>query len=867
MPHNGGRSQVNLYTLQRGGFWPFLNLLKGGQTWAVGSEFPDPTTLNAQGYPTSLPSGSVFTVFYIPNQTDRPGNYVIKWVGNGTVGLSLTHTAVSGSLSGNNGRYEFTPTAAPTVDNQVYVLLSINAVVTPFTDLIFCHVDDEARIDAGERWSPKFLERLRQLNPGVIRFMDWQGTNASIQTSWAYRRPLDYWTYHGGWHAPDLYKGETTTDNDGAYSIAGVSTTPADKESIIVRYNKTCQFCYIEIVSGKLRVTSRKIGTASSIAITDGNLFSSLTDYSAIDSAVAGTASTAGYQEISFSSAKSGSSSTGFANNSTAYTFSVLIDGTRTINVSVTGSSSQNYTNLMSSVSPFFRDQDPTLNGIPVKTRGGDRLFSVQTPQAGKYGAHVYDADLNVWMKLGGDFEGSASSYWGDAIPIELMVDLCNEVGAHPWFCIPAYACDPLTDFTTELATYCRDNLDEGLVPRFEPSNEVWNSASGFMQTFYAYNKANAAWGTSFDVHNWYGRALSRVGEAVSAVYGDDRTRYQVICAVQTYGATSTSTPRLSSARYVTDGGTPASQWATHVAPTNYWSPRYYQTATETGYATEYASATEARKLEILTQYVTEGQSDLAAYTIGNMLSRVQAWKSWANGYGLGVTFYEGGFSPDYTTFTAEADSTTVDALRSGAKSVAALGTMTTSHYNDLLELGCEFPSCFTFSSTLPWSIQDPTIYSADSAQFTAIAAFNAVAEETDDTTAAGALKGRGRPRARRMRQKAPPPQPLMRPPTLTKAELFDRIQRRMDYLQQQEDRRRAKRAPATIDQPVAPGPPRPTVDDALVELAAERLLAKAPPDEPLDVNLLTQADMRAIRKAAQQAIEQQNAAFLLLSS
>ncbi|GIT89259.1 PA14 domain-containing protein [Roseobacter sp. OBYS 0001] len=67
----------------------------------------------------------------------------------------------------------------------------------------------------------------------------------------------------------------------------------------------------------------------------------------------------------------------------------------------------------------------------------------------------------------------------GSQIPFEVMVQLANETGADPWFNIPLKADD---DYVRALAAYVDEHLDDGLVAKFELSNEVWNWAYGFEQ-------------------------------------------------------------------------------------------------------------------------------------------------------------------------------------------------------------------------------------------------------------------------------------------------------------------------------------------------------------------------------------------------
>ncbi|HQU74706.1 MAG TPA: hypothetical protein PLG66_20535, partial [Calditrichia bacterium] len=69
----------------------------------------------------------------------------------------------------------------------------------------------------------------------------------------------------------------------------------------------------------------------------------------------------------------------------------------------------------------------------------------------------------------------------GTGVPVEVMVELANRLQIDPWFCMPHRADD---HFVREFARYVRDNLDPGLTPYLEYSNEVWNGI--FSQAGYA---------------------------------------------------------------------------------------------------------------------------------------------------------------------------------------------------------------------------------------------------------------------------------------------------------------------------------------------------------------------------------------------
>lgn len=269
-------------------------------------------------------------------------------------------------------------------------------------------------------------------------------------------------------------------------------------------------------------------------------------------------------------------------------------------------------------------------------------------------GCLVFDATLNVWIARGGATnEGSFGL--DNGVPYELMVQLAAEVGAHPWFSAPYLAIDPMTDFFTGLATYTRDNGPSWMKPWLEPPNELWNY--GFAQTTYGDNKA-LAYGWANGHADWYGKVASTIGQAVSAVYSNDRTRYQMIIGVQTqYGQNQSDTgvadPKFLSGPYTLSTpqsgytASAAKGWATHIAVANYMSPNDYNRPAEASWAVEYY---RNGKQGVANQYC-DTLMDAGDFTLHptSLPTRLGWWKTRAQTHGVTkMAFYEGGYSPDY---------------------------------------------------------------------------------------------------------------------------------------------------------------------------------------------------------------------------
>lgn len=546
MGHNGGRVQLNFNFLSGGNEFPFINHLKSSGGWSLVSVGGSPAAsdLNANGY--AISGGGVQTVFSIPSQADRPGNWIVDWVGTipSLIG-TFSRTTIS-FVSPTNGRWVFTPTGTPT-DGVLSILLGMNSYDAgdPVTSFRMYHEDDEELLNAGEVWSPYFKSRIREVGAGVIRFLDQGFYNTNQCGKWEHRTPVDYVMYGGGVWRPEYYAGTTSNVGD-AYTVsypAGI--TLADKVLIQLNWNAT----------------------------------------------------------------SSGTS--------------------------------------------------PTLNGISIVNMAGDALNSSTKPLISQKWTLIYDAELNQWLgQSGGLLSG---------VPQELKVILANDVGAHVWDHVPFYACDPPGDWAQSQSIMYRDGLESGLIEIKEPGNEVWNIGVGFPGSRYAQKKATARWGVA-DTHNWYGMVCSRIGEIVSDVYSGDRSRYRMVCGVQSssYLNATASNARIQSTRWVAEGGgnAPASDWVTDGSVTTYFNA-LATASEETDLAYQWQVASAAGRLTIADSY---------AVTYDTAPPYV-AWKTFFENNGVdGLLAYEGSWSQDY--FSAIGDmSATITGITKGATTAITISS------------------------------------------------------------------------------------------------------------------------------------------------------------------------------------------------
>ena len=123
------------------------------------------------------------------------------------------------------------------------------------------------------------------------------------------------------------------------------------------------------------------------------------------------------------------------------------------------------------------------------------------------------------WMETNGSQVVSMSDYHGASV--QDMVTLANQIGADPWFNMPAMADD---DFIREFATYVRENLDPDLQVRVEYSNELWNYA--FPQTKWMAAQSKDAWGTEDNANqqmlNYQVKMAVHVAQIWEEVFGDE---------------------------------------------------------------------------------------------------------------------------------------------------------------------------------------------------------------------------------------------------------------------------------------------------------------------------------------------------------
>lgn len=130
------------------------------------------------------------------------------------------------------------------------------------------------------------------------------------------------------------------------------------------------------------------------------------------------------------------------------------------------------------------------------------------------------DSDQSRW---GARPDANDSEYYGQGVPVEVMVELANETGIDPWFTLPHKATD---DYVRNFAEYVKENLDPNLKVHVEFSNEVWNGQ--FEQAGYAKDQGKQAFSTGSDSEKrqkWIGQRTGEITQIWDDVFGADKGR------------------------------------------------------------------------------------------------------------------------------------------------------------------------------------------------------------------------------------------------------------------------------------------------------------------------------------------------------
>jgi hypothetical protein len=209
---------------------------------------------------------------------------------------------------------------------------------------------------------------------------------------------------------------------------------------------------------------------------------------------------------------------------------------------------------------------------------------------------------------------------WGGrkGVPLEVVLQLCNAVGADCWLNIPHMASN---DYVTQMATLAHAELGAGQQVYVEYSNEVWNG--DYAQSAYATARGQAMWpnnGSAFAVNqNWYGMRTAQTCDIWKSVWGADAPR--VICVMGAQAANPwTATQSLSCRLWTGTGHAPCSRHGINVvAIAPYFSVTArasWLSAADGGLASLF-SELKGRGIPISSSWEANYKAALAPYNVG----------------------------------------------------------------------------------------------------------------------------------------------------------------------------------------------------------------------------------------------------------
>lgn len=670
---NGGLKQTGNPNTGAPGMYIFTNFIKGAAVLQWDSIPTDPTytpfglevfmPVDANGYPTSVPTGAgnFGTNFTIPNATQYAGKWVLKWDGTGTAGMrSFPFTPGPGfsGISSSTGRFEFFNNDTGVQWTSASFFCSATAASpNHLKNLRLCRSIDEAAMDAGQVFFPDHLTLMKSAKPGAIRSLGWggesDGTNTSLIGLWSQRRPVGYVNYRGYYYNPNLYGG-VTTHSGIDYSLTYAGFTLIDKALIHLVWDAS--------VANR---TSQNVTVAWST--TSG-------------SAIVVNRSSHGYA-VGNTMCFGNSGLPAGINVGQQYFVSNVIDANN-FNISATsGGASINATATTSGSWTIAQMPRLSINGgsfinltdfqTPTPTNIGS-ICGV-SPQAG-LSTIIYDQTTNWWHI---SRTGAGLMVGG---PPETFIDFCAAVGANPWITAPFMtqttggALGGVTDYMTSWVTYAK-NTYSWMKPLIEPYNETWNPTLAGLGTFYASTLAYSLWptaGSNRAVDEAYGKWVSDLGQAMSAIYGNDRTKYSMLCMTQ--GSTlhdplslNINDPRLVSGLYVSvSSGQPAYKFCDRVGAACYYAVAQSQSVAEMQAAFNYYitnAGNPTGQLAVAETYAALALTSSEAFAnlpfVKTVEGNIKNWGLGLNGNGStvptsaggntvkGMCMYEGGWGPE----------------------------------------------------------------------------------------------------------------------------------------------------------------------------------------------------------------------------
>jgi hypothetical protein len=304
-----------------------------------------------------------------------------------------------------------------------------------------------------------------------------------------------------------------------------------------------------------------------------------------------------------------------------------------------------------------------------LKRHAAGQLFNpAWTARIGQFSAlrmmdwmETNDSALATWA----DRPLPSDVTWAGGVPVEVMVQLANELETDIWVNMPHLADD---DFLRQFAELVKDRLDPALKVYVEFSNEVWNWQ--FEQARWADVQARARWNAQDKWMQFYGLRAAEVARIWSGVFaGEDRARLVNVISSQT-GWLGLETEALTAPLAVAEGLPAPAEAFDAYAVSGYFAgglgtaeraPMVRTWLEESRTRAAAAANAEGLTGEAAEDYITGHRFDFAfelagrelrdgavsgdaADTVGDLITRVWPYHAQvAQAHGLDLIMYEGG--------------------------------------------------------------------------------------------------------------------------------------------------------------------------------------------------------------------------------
>ncbi|MBI5034491.1 MAG: cellulose-binding protein [Chloroflexi bacterium] len=230
----------------------------------------------------------------------------------------------------------------------------------------------------------------------------------------------------------------------------------------------------------------------------------------------------------------------------------------------------------------------------------------------------------------------------GGGVPIEILIALANRTSSDLWFNPPHMADD---DYITQSATLMRNTLAPNLKVYVEYSNEVWNGAYDYNQSYWVQGQGLSMWpsAAAFTAQmNWHGMRTAQMCDIWKAVWGAQSNR--VVCVMGAQSGSAWTASQALDCPLWTAGAPCYAHGISSVAI----GPYFAGYIGNSQYVTNVVSWTQdpdggLNKLftEIITGGVLPGGP--AGGALARAFSEIDGHVAVANARGLSVVAYEGG--------------------------------------------------------------------------------------------------------------------------------------------------------------------------------------------------------------------------------